>query len=127
MSDHFWHSMPKDPFEDDPDDPSRLIGDEAEFEPLDERERLEVIEDLAAVRAFRRIMSPAGFLGVSMLCEDCGEPHFYAWDVLEAHYLTLLSDRPSPVHEPEFAPDEDRYAPWDYCAGYVDGWLGRRA
>lgn len=51
--------------------------------------------------------------------------HFYNWDVLETHYKLLLDGQQSPVHEPQFDPDPSRYAPWDYCAGFVDGRRGR--
>ena len=56
-----------------------------------------------------------------MPCEDCGDDHYYGWDVMETHFLTLLAGHNSPVHEPEFAPDITRYAPWG-----VLRWLRRR-
>ena len=112
----FWSSMPRDPFEGDPDDPSHLLDPDEPFEPLTDEERVEVAEDLDAVRLW----------GVCMQCEECEEMHYYNWDVLEAHYHLLLAGEQSPVHEPEFSPDPSRYAPWDYCAGFVDGRRGRR-
>ncbi|MBV7294729.1 DUF5319 domain-containing protein [Corynebacterium sp. TAE3-ERU12] len=118
--------MPRDPFEDDPNDPSRLLEPEEHFEPLTEQEREEVRTDLACVREFRAAMSPVGFLGVCMVCEDCQQMHFYTWEMLENHYLLLLAGKQSPVHEPEFDPDVTRYAPWDYCLGYTDARMRRR-
>lgn len=123
VSKDFWSRMPRDPFEGDPDDPASLldpVDSVEEFPPLSEEERVEVSEDLTAVRAFRAAMAPDGFLGVCMTCDDCQEMHFYTWDVLEGHYLTLLQGKESPVHEPEYAPDVERYVPWEYCAGYTD-------
>ena len=121
----FWSSMPRDPFEGDPDDPSHLLDPDEPFEPLSDQERVEVTEDLEAVREFRAVLAPEGLWGVSMMCDDCAEMHFYNWDVLETHYKLLLDGQQSPVHEPQFDPDPSRYAPWDYCAGFIDGRRGR--
>lgn len=121
MSHNFFSAMPQDPFEGDPDDPSHLLEPDEPFTPLTDQERREVEEDLSLVRRFREVLSPEGLLGIVMLCEDCGEPHYYNWDVLETHYLTLLSGQESPVHEPQFTPEVNRYAPWEYCAGFLDG------
>ena len=123
---NFFSSMPRDPFEGDPNDPASFLEPDEPFAPLTDQERREVLEDLAAVRLFRTALSPEGLLGVCMLCEDCGDEHFYNWEVLENHYLMLLSGQASPVHEPQFDPDPSRYAPWDYCAGFVDGLRSRR-
>ncbi|ALA66757.1 DUF5319 domain-containing protein [Corynebacterium lactis] len=123
---NFFEGLPRDPFEGDPDDPANLLEPDEPFAPLTDQERREVIEDLAAVREFREVLTPEGLLGISMLCEDCGEEHFYNWDVLETHYLMLLAGQESPVHEPQFDPDVRRYAPWEYCAGFVDGRRSRR-
>lgn len=122
----FWSGMPKDPFEGDPDDPTHLLDPEEPFAPLSEQERLEVLQDLDLVREFRSVLAPEGLLGICMLCDDCGDMHYYNWDVLESHYLMLLSGQESPVHEPEFEPDIRRYAPWDYCLGFVDGRRAQR-
>ncbi|MDO4610453.1 DUF5319 family protein [Corynebacterium sp.] len=121
MSRDFWSSMPIDPFDGDPDDPSHLLEPDDPVEELDDEERAEVAEDLDAVRLFRRVMAPEGFLGVAMPCDECDEMHFYPWSVLEDHYTSLLAGVPSPVHEPALDPEVERYAPWDYCAGFVDG------
>ena len=82
--------MPRDPFEGDPDDPSHLLDPDEPFEPLSDQERVEVTEDLEAVREFRAVLAPEGLWGVSMMCDDCAEMHFYNWDVLETHYKLLL-------------------------------------
>lgn len=121
MSNDFWSSMPRDPFEDDPVDPSFLLEPEEPMEPLTDQERTEVREDLGLVQRFRQVMGPAGFEGVCRMCEDCDEMHYYPWDVLEAHYRSLLNDELSAVHEPAFDPNVDAYAPWEYCVGFIEG------
>lgn len=121
MSSNFFPGMPQDPFEGDPEDPSHLLEPDEPFAPLTDQERREVLADLAAIREFRSVLAPEGLLGIVMPCEDCGDDHYYGWDVMETHFLTLLAGHNSPVHEPEFAPDITRYAPWEYCAGFVDG------
>ncbi|MEJ5919132.1 MULTISPECIES: DUF5319 domain-containing protein [unclassified Corynebacterium] len=118
--------MPRDPFENDPNDPASLLEPDEPFEPLSNKERQEVRQDLSAVREFRAALEPEGLSGVCMMCEDCNEMHYYTWDALEGHYLMLLAGQASPVHEPEFNPDPNKYAPWEYCAGFVDGRRSRR-
>ncbi len=126
MTNNSWSSLPQDPFEGDPNDPSFLLEPDDEFVPLTQIEKMEVTEDLMAVRTFRTELEPEGIKGICMMCEDCSEMHYYNWDVLESHYADLLDGVPSPVHEPQFDPNPLHYAPWEYCAGYVDGKRNRR-
>lgn len=98
----------------DPDDPllDGLLLDEHELEHI--RRDLDDLADFEA--AFR----PEGYRGVAVWCQDCSEEHFYPWDMLRENLQVLIETGETPVHEPAFAPEPERYVPWDYARGYVD-------
>lgn len=116
--------MPPDPFAGDPNDPASFLGpddlDDGINGPLSEEERAAVKEDLENVRCFRGLLEPRGVRGISMMCEECGEEHFYDWPIIIANLTTMLNEEAAPVHEPSAAPDPDYYVSWEYCAGYAD-------
>jgi len=126
--------MPPDPFAGDPHDPASFLEPDEGYsdEPVSEEERILLREDLANVRRFRSLLEPRGVRGISMLCEDCDELHYYDWPIILANISTILSGEAVPVHEPSAAPDPDFYVSWEYCAGYADAvdWMqsstGRR-
>lgn len=111
---------PLDPFLGDPDDPASLLDDPEPAEPLSDEERGDVLADLAELRDFRAALAPVGVDGITVECADCGEQHFFGWDLMAANLRALLGEGRTHVHEPAYAPDEDAYVTWDYARGYID-------
>ena len=95
-------------------------GDEFVAEPLDEQEAAMVARDLADLSDFEEAFAAEGYRGVAVFCHDCVEEHLYPWGMLRENLTTLIETGETPVHEPAFAPEPDRYIPWDYARGYVD-------
>lgn len=122
--------MPPDPFAGDPDDPASFLEPDDDYpgEPVTDEERTLLQEDLANVRRFRTLLEPRGVRGISMLCDDCDELHYYDWPIILSNISTILHGEAVPVHEPGAAPDPDFYVSWEYCAGYADAadWMGQR-
>ena len=104
---------------DDPDEPFEG-HDDFEAEQLDPHEIEMIRQDLSDLAEFQATFAPEGYRGVSIWCHDCLEEHLYPWEMLRGNLKTLLETGETPVHEPAFAPEPDRYIPWDYARGYVD-------
>ena len=119
---------PVDPFSGDPDDPAHELAaldddtDEAS-PPLTPLEREDVLEDLEDLEIFEVLLTPRGVRGLVVDCEDCREPHYFAWDLLRGNLRHLLDSGASRVHEPAFAPDPSKYVTWDYARGFADAAL----
>jgi hypothetical protein len=111
---------PVDPFLGDPDDPASLLDDAEPAQPLSDDERADVLADLAELAEFRATLAPHGIEGITVDCGDCGEQHFFGWDLMAANLRALLGEGRTHVHEPAFAPDRDAYVSWDYARGYAD-------
>lgn len=111
---------PLDPFLGDPSDPAALLDDPEPVEPLSESERADVLADLAELRDFRAALEPVEVEGILVECADCGEPHYFSWDLMTANLRALLGEGRTHVHEPAYSPDEDAYVTWDYARGYCD-------
>ena len=111
---------PLDPFLGDPDDPAALLDDNEPAQPLSDDEREDVLADLAELASFRSTLSPLGVDGITVDCADCGEQHFFGWDLMAANLRALLGEGRTHVHEPAFSPDRDAYVSWDYARGYTD-------
>jgi hypothetical protein len=111
---------PLDPFRDDPNDPAALLDDGEPPQPLTDDEREDVLADLTELEAFRVTLGPQGVHGITVDCGDCGEQHFFGWDLMAANLRALLGEGRTHVHEPAFAPDPDAYVSWDYARGYTD-------
>jgi hypothetical protein len=111
---------PLDPFLGDPDDPASLLDDGEPPQPLTEDEREDVLADLTELEIFRVTLGPQGVHGITVDCGDCGEQHFFGWDLMAANLRALLGEGRTHVHEPAFAPDPDAYVSWDYARGYTD-------
>ncbi len=111
---------PVDPFLDDPDDPAALLDDNEAPQPLTDDERRDVLADLAELTEFRATLSVQGVDGIVVDCGDCGEQHYFGWDLMAANLRALLGEGRTHVHEPAFAPDPDSYVSWDYARGYTD-------
>jgi hypothetical protein len=102
----------------DEDDFDELDG--FDDEPLDEHETAMIQQDLTDLADFEATFRPEGYRGVAVWCPDCVEEHYYPWDMLRENLQMLLDTGETPVHEPAFAPEPDRYIQWDYARGYVD-------
>jgi hypothetical protein len=89
-------------------------------EPLDEHESAMVEQDLSDLADLEATFRGEGYRGVSLFCQDCVEEHYYPWDMLRENLTLLLQTGETPVHEPAFEPDPERYVPWEYARGYVD-------
>jgi Family of unknown function (DUF5319) len=111
---------PVDPFLDDPSDPAALLDDNEPAQPLSDDERADVLADLAELAEFRAALAPHGIEGITIECGDCGEQHFFGWDLMAANLRALLGEGRTHVHEPAFAPNPDAYVSWDYARGYAD-------
>lgn len=118
---------PPDPFDGDPHDPSAALGDALSPppEPLTPAEREELIADLADLDGFQQLLEPRGVRGLVVDCHDCGEAHYFAWDLLRANLRYLLERGDSHVHEPAHSPDPAAYVSWDYARGFADAILER--
>lgn len=114
------HDMPLDPFADDPNDPASLLEPDEDYPPISDEEIEALKSDLVNVREFKRLLEPRGIRGVSMLCDDCEEVHYYDWGIIESNIKTLLDQQIVPVHEPGAQPNPEHYVTWDYCLGYAD-------
>jgi uncharacterized protein DUF5319 len=111
---------PLDPFLGDPDDPASLLDDNDPPQPLSDEERQDVEADLAELMEFRATLEPQGVDGIIVDCGDCGEQHYFGWDLMAANLRALLGEGRTHVHEPAFSPDADAYVSWDYARGYTD-------
>ncbi len=119
---------PVDPFAGDPDDPVReleALDDDADAgeAPLSPGEREDVLDDLEDLEVFEALLSPRGVRGLVVDCEDCREPHYFAWDLLRGNLRHLLDRGTTRVHEPAFSPDPADYVSWDYARGFADATL----
>lgn len=111
---------PLDPFLDDPHDPASVLDDHEPAEPLSDDERADVLADLAELATFQATLEPQGVDGIAVDCADCGEQHFFGWQLMAANMRALLGEGRTHVHEPAYSPDPDAYVSWDYARGYTD-------
>lgn len=119
---------PIDPFAGDPDDPAAELArldpdDEVVAPPLEPQDREEVLADLGDLDVFRTLLEPRGTRGLVVDCDDCHEPHYLDWDLLQSNLRHLLDAGETRVHEPAFSPDPAHYVSWEYARGYSDGVL----
>ena len=96
------------------------FDDDFDAEQMDEHQTAMVQQDLSDLADFEATFRAEGYRGVAVFCQDCVEEHYYPWDMLRENLQMLLETGETPVHEPAFAPEPDRYIPWDYARGYVD-------
>jgi predicted RNA-binding Zn-ribbon protein involved in translation (DUF1610 family) len=109
-----------DGFDDDGFGEDDFGEDGFDDEPLDEHETALVRQDLTDLADFRVTFEAEGYRGVAIWCHDCVEEHFFPWEMLRENLQLLIETGETPVHEPAFQPEPDRYVPWDYARGYVD-------
>ncbi|HEY1332445.1 MAG TPA: DUF5319 family protein [Actinomycetota bacterium] len=108
--------MPDDDPIDEPSDPE----DAEPPKPLEPQERENVEADLEDLSSMRSVFEAQGAKGVVINCTDCGENHFYGWELLHDSLEHMLKTGEPRMHEPAYAPKEDDYVVWDYGKGYVD-------
>lgn len=87
---------------------------------IDPEERESVIEDLEDLEAMRSIFEDRGYKGVVIVCSECGEDHFYGWEMLKESLEHMLQTGEPRMHEPAFEPHPDEYVGWEYARGYLD-------
>lgn len=107
----------------DPQDDPMGDGDEHEDEEsgrLDPAEEQDVRADLDDLSGMRSVFSMQGVKGVVIACPDCGENHFYEWELLRENLEHMLQTGEPRMHEPAFEVREDEYIQWDYGKGYID-------
>lgn len=94
--------------------------EEQQHEPLEGEERGNIEADLEDLKAMRSAFEAQGMRGVVVACPDCGNDHYYGWDLLRDSLEHMLETGEPRMHEPAFEPKEEDYILWDYGKGYVD-------
>ena len=116
---------PLDPFLGDPSDPAATLdhfdGPPVGMPPLTPAEREDVLADLEDLEIFQTLLAPRGVNGIVVECEDCGEPHYFGWELMRGNLSHLLDAGRTRVHEPAYGPDPARYVSWEYARGFADG------
>ncbi len=97
-------------------------GGEEEQEPLglEPEEEENVRADLDDLGGMRQVFETQGVKGVVIACPDCGENHFYEWELLKENLEHMLDTGEPRLHEPAYEVREDQYIQWDYGKGYID-------
>jgi hypothetical protein len=83
-------------------------------------ERADIEADLNDLGAMRAIFAAQGVKGVVIACQDCGQNHFYEWELLHENLEHMLATGEPRMHEPAWNVHEDEYIQWDYGKGYID-------
>ncbi len=89
--------------------------------PLSPAEREDVLADMADLEIFEVLLAPRGIRGIVVDCDDCGEPHFFSWELMRGNLIHLLDAGQTRVHEPAYRPDPAHYVSWEYARGFADG------
>ena len=97
-----------------------LGDDEREVFSLEPAEEEDVRADLEDLNGMRKLFGAQGVKGVVIACPDCGENHFYEWELLRENLEHMLKFGEPRMHEPAFEVREDEYIQWDYGKGYID-------
>jgi hypothetical protein len=97
-----------------------MSDDDEDLKPLEGEERRNIEADLGDLRSMRGMFEPQGVKGVVVACPDCGEDHYYDWDLLRESLEHMLDTGEPRMHEPAYEPKEEEYVLWDYGKGYVD-------
>ena len=87
---------------------------------LDPEERASILEELEDLAALRELFEPRGYRGVLITCAECGDDHFYDWELLKESLEHMLATGEPRMHEPPFEPDPDAYLSWEYGRGFLD-------
>jgi predicted nucleic-acid-binding Zn-ribbon protein len=97
-----------------------LGDDEHEVFSLEPAEEDDVRADLEDLAGMRQVFGAQGVKGVVIACPDCGENHFYEWELMRENLEHMLRFGEPRMHEPAFEVREDEYIQWDYGKGYID-------
>jgi hypothetical protein len=87
---------------------------------MDPEERESILEELEDLGSLREMFEDRGFKGVMITCAECGEDHYYGWEMLKESLEYMLETGEPRMHEPAFEPVPDEYISWDYGRGYLD-------
>jgi hypothetical protein len=87
---------------------------------IDPEERESILEELEDLSALREMFELRGFKGVMITCAECGEDHYYGWEMLKESLEYMLETGEPRMHEPAFEPHPDEYISWDYGRGFLD-------
>ena len=87
---------------------------------MEPEERESILEELEDLEALRQLFEERGYKGVMITCAECGEDHYYGWDMLKESLEYMLDTGEPRMHEPAFEPQPDEYIAWDYGRGYLD-------
>jgi hypothetical protein len=109
-----------EPYEERPEDEGGAEDDDGQPLPLSQDERDGIEHDIEDLDSMRVVFGPQGAKGVVIACTDCGENHYYGWDLLRENLEHMLETGEPRMHEPAYDPREDDYVVWDYGKGYVD-------
>ena len=99
-----------------------LGDDEREVYSLEPAEQEDVRADLEDLDGMRRVFGVQGVKGVVIACPDCGENHFYEWELLRENLEHMLKFGEPRMHEPAFEVREDEYIQWDTARGTSMPW-----
>ena len=93
---------PLDPFLGDPADPAAALADLEDSDgidaPLTPTEREDVLADIEDLDVFQALLAPRGLRGIVVECADCGESHFFGWDLMRSNLRHLLEVGRTRVH-----------------------------
>jgi hypothetical protein len=87
---------------------------------LSDEERQDIDADLDDLAAMRAVFLQQNVKGVVIACQDCGENHFYEWELLRENLEHMLTTGEPRMHEPAWDIQEEEYIQWDYGKGYID-------
>jgi hypothetical protein len=87
---------------------------------IDPEERESILEELEDLESMRQLFEERGYKGVMITCAECGEDHYYGWDMLKESLEYMLETGEPRMHEPAFEPQPDEYISWDYGRGFLD-------
>ncbi|MCA1830949.1 MAG: DUF5319 domain-containing protein [Actinobacteria bacterium] len=87
---------------------------------IDPEERESILEELEDLESMRQLFEDRGYKGVMITCAECGEDHYYGWEMLKESLEYMLETGEPRMHEPAFEPVPDEYISWDYGRGYLD-------
>jgi hypothetical protein len=65
-------------------------------------------------------LEPRGIEGICVECSDCGEQHYFGWDLITANLRALVGHGRTHIHEPAYEPRPAAFVSWDYARGYLD-------
>src|SRR5207302_10108258 len=86
---------------------------------MDPEERESILEELEDLGSLRQMFEERGFKGVMITCAECGEDHYYGWDMLKESLEYMLETGEPRMPEPAFEPHPDEHISRDYGRRYL--------